>query len=171
MPANPGQAKTRAEENEEARKKKVEAEKAQKLKDKPYGLWAPGVWEAAREAHRKGIYPKRLHPVILSDSGLFSTPQEVQTFVNLPSLLEVGWGSRATWSQEEEPKEPEEVDKMKFCEVDRTQFHRIEERTKGEEVLVWVQGRRRAGWLAFSRKGKGEQDQNIATGDEEKQGN
>lgn len=79
-------SETRIEKAEEAQRKKTEAEKAQKSKDKPSGSpWAPGVWEAAREARRNDIYPKRLQPVVISSSGLFSSPLQVQEFVDLPS--------------------------------------------------------------------------------------
>ncbi|KAK2812538.1 hypothetical protein FQN50_001182 [Emmonsiellopsis sp. PD_5] len=139
---------------EEARWHKIEAEKAQKLLYKPISSpWAPGVWEAAREARRNGTYPERLHPIILSSSGLFPSPREVQEIVGeLPSTSEVGWATRATFFQEKEPEEPPEEDRLRFCEVDLGQRHRIEQCSDGEKVLVWVRGARRMGWLAKAKK-------------------
>ncbi|KAK2753691.1 hypothetical protein FQN55_000054 [Onygenales sp. PD_40] len=148
-------------EAEEAQRATIEAKKAQKSKARPNGSpWAPGVWEAAGEAYRNGTYPKRLHPVILSSSGLFPSPREVQEIVgDLPSTSGVGWTTRATWFQREEPREPREEDRVRFCEVDRGQLHRIEQWTEGERVLVWVRGGRRRGWLAKARKEEQEEEQ------------
>jgi hypothetical protein len=152
--------KTQIDTLEEAYIKKTEAEKAQKSKDKPTSSpWAPGVWEAARQARRNGTpYTKRLHPVIISSSGLFPSAREVKEMLGLPSTPEVGWGVKATWSQREEPGEAEvrEEDRLRYCEVDRGQLHRIEKCSEGEDVLVWVRGKRRMGWLAMSKKEGGD---------------
>lgn len=156
-------SKAQIEKVEETHRKKTEAEKAQKSKDKPSGSpWAPGVWEAAREARRNGTYQKRLHPVFISSSGLFSSPQEVQEFVGLSSTPEMKRATKATWSQHEEPKEPQDSDRIQYCEVDRGQLRQIEQYSDGEQVLIWVGGRRIIGWLAKSKK-KQDGDLNMTT--------
>ncbi|KAK2763196.1 hypothetical protein FQN54_009832 [Arachnomyces sp. PD_36] len=85
----------------------------------------------------------------------------------LPTVPEIALGTRATWVQREEPKEVEEADKLQFCEVDRTQFQRIEQNTDGEDVLVWVRGQRRMGSWA---KSKNENSGDIAVDDAEAEG-
>lgn len=95
-------------------------------------------------------------------SQVFHFLQANKTFTVFPTLPKVEWATKATWFQREEPKESE--DKVQYCEIDRSQLHQIEQYSDGEEVLVWIGGMRRTGWLAKSKKEKGD-DLDMTTAD------
>lgn len=148
-----GVSKERYEAALEHKRKKTEAEKAEKSKEPSGPRWGMAAWDAAREAYRNGTYQEELLPIIISSTGMFASPQRLQTFLDLPSTPEMRWGSKATWWQDEMPNDPPEEDKLQFCGVNRTNYHRVRNNTEGKSVLTWVpEGIRRDGYLATSKK-------------------
>ncbi|KAK2872130.1 hypothetical protein FQN49_002540 [Arthroderma sp. PD_2] len=137
-----------------ALKRKVEAGK--RLDEKSCPPWGPRAWEAARKARcrarRNGtLSPGPLRPVIITNSGPFTSPQKVQEVANLPSVPEVKWANIATYRVFDESQEPREKDKVQYCMLTLEQVAQIEEYSHGEEVTLWLDGNRRSAWLGYSK--------------------
>ncbi|KAK2823000.1 hypothetical protein FQN49_007571, partial [Arthroderma sp. PD_2] len=93
-------------------------------------------WDDLREACRNGVLRESLYPIIIADSGPFTSPQKVQEVLGLQASPEMRGTTRATFS-EEQLADPREEDKVQYCEVDIDHLKMIEAYSEGEDVMIW----------------------------------
>ncbi|KAK2799173.1 hypothetical protein FQN50_008562 [Emmonsiellopsis sp. PD_5] len=126
--------------------------------------WSPEAWKAAGEAHVRGEYrgiSSQRFPILFTPSGPgpFTTPEKIQEAGSLESAPGVIWSTESQWGPIE--LEPTEEDSQKngkarvqYCDVGFKEWKRIKEKTEGEDVVIWFNGKRRFAWLAHSMKQK-----------------
>ncbi|EFR03869.1 hypothetical protein MGYG_06868 [Nannizzia gypsea CBS 118893] len=112
-------------------------------------------WDDFREACRKGAitYTNGTYPIIISNSGPFTSPEKIQEALGLTALPEVKEAARAKFSEKTQPW-TKEGDELQYCDVDLRYLDKIEEISDGEDILIWVDFKQRCGWLAHSMKSR-----------------
>lgn len=104
--------------------------------------WQRPAWEAAKTAPP---LPEPRYPIIVSDSGPFSSPSEVLDLVGPPAPSEVKETTKAGFFDKEQNLAAERV---RYCDVTRGQWLQIQKLSEGEDILVWFNGGVRSAWVA-----------------------
>lgn len=135
--------------------RKVIETNIQKEQAPRYLPWSAEQWHLA--SRPRAPEPEKRYPVIINSStGLLRTPQELQRLAGLPSLPHVLCTTKASSSDKVEGASRDhdgtEPEMMQYCDVNWEQLLRVQERTKGENVIVWFQGKKRFAWLARLEK-------------------
>ncbi|KAK2761230.1 hypothetical protein FQN54_001752 [Arachnomyces sp. PD_36] len=105
--------------------------------------WSREAWENAWAAFDRGDYgPERSYPIAISDSGPFTSAEELQKVSGPP--VEVKWVSKATLAEDEE--DSAHAEKVMICELSEAQWNRIY-RSSMEQMFVWIDGKKRLGWV------------------------
>ncbi|KAF3479658.1 uncharacterized protein GIQ15_06634 [Arthroderma uncinatum] len=112
-------------------------------------------WEAFRKASRTGELKEKLYPIIINTTGPLTSPQKIQELIGLSSPPEVKDTTMGRISELEHESQKEEY-KVQYCMIDFEHLSLIEAQTEGEDVVIWIDGRRRCTWLAHSMKKKDE---------------
>lgn len=149
-------------------RRRVEEEMA----GKPSSPWPAEAWVRARKAYSAGVVkPERRFPVVLTDVGPFTTPEDVLRVVGMESVPEVKWTVKTEFSMEDsdydenddEEKEKERQssreeraatemetgEKVRCCDVNQRQLALVEEYSSGENILVWFRNKKRFAWVAY----------------------
>lgn len=106
--------------------------------------WPAEAWQQARQAFGRGDYvSKRLYSIVISDSSPFSPAEKLQEVSGGP--VEVKWVSKETLEEREE--DIAHAEKVMICEVNGDQWDRVGEYSSVKQTLLWINGKKRIGWV------------------------